>query len=193
MGDSGDQQIDGARIVGATGPQYSADGRWVWDGRQWIPAPPVETTLHQFSDVGAILYDGRANFLTHCECRITNRRVILQSDRAGMHQIPLSIVTKVKPNFGLISSELDVDLPGMTFRFTGNGKEKTLALYRAIQEATLDSPQQRIDDPHRQNAQTADSEPTAPLPRRRAYQGRSGPVAMGGLSHSCDWLVGRVS
>jgi len=21
-------------------PQYSPDGRWLWDGQQWLPAPP---------------------------------------------------------------------------------------------------------------------------------------------------------
>ncbi|MBL6891756.1 MAG: hypothetical protein ISR22_06900, partial [Candidatus Poseidoniaceae archaeon] len=32
-----------------TGPTFSPDGKWMWDGNAWIPAPPQANVLPQAS------------------------------------------------------------------------------------------------------------------------------------------------
>jgi hypothetical protein len=94
--------------------------------------------LYEFPIRDVTLFDGQQNNLGGGHGTITERRIILQTDRGGTQQILLRDISNLKPEIGWVFHHLEVRLgPSMSYWLIGKDKNETKEIYSHMEEAMM--------------------------------------------------------
>jgi hypothetical protein len=98
----------------------------------------TERTLYEFPLGLAVLYDGRENNLGSGHCTITERRIILQTNRGGTQQILLRAISNLTPKIGWLGHSVVISESGYAhFVLSGKKRDDTEAMFFWIKEALM--------------------------------------------------------
>jgi hypothetical protein len=105
----------------------------------------TERTLYE-SPLGlALLYDGWENNLGSGHCTITERRIILQTNRGGYQQILLRDISNLTPKIGWLRHSVIISEGGYAhFVLSGKNKNETEEIFFRVKEALMSQTLERI-------------------------------------------------
>ncbi len=105
----------------------------------------TERTLYE-SPLGlALLYDGRENNLGSAYCTITERRIILQTNRGGYQQILLRDISKLTQKIGWFRHSVIISEGGYAhFVLSSKNKNETEEMFFRVKEALMSQTLERV-------------------------------------------------
>jgi hypothetical protein len=105
----------------------------------------TERTLYEFPLGLAVLYDGQENNLGSGHCTITERRIILHTNRGGSQEVLLRDISNLMPKIGWLRHSLLISEDGYAhFVLSGKKKNETEEIYSRIKEALMSQNLERV-------------------------------------------------